>query len=221
MPLTAAMIGSRERSIARVNSWPLAMLSPPAEPNSLMSAPAAKNLGPAPVRISARQVSSASASVIACMIPATTARLMALAGGWSMVTMTSAPSRSTRTTSFRTLDTGAHLLVDDWRRNGSAPGTARGSGAIIGAVTDLPPLPDLPPAFEQESLAALDDGALDDLLAALAERRARHGQRDGPAPGAAARAARPLGPDRHRAAPSRARRAHRGPRRGARTGQER
>ncbi|MGH7721276.1 MAG: hypothetical protein ACRENL_00385 [Candidatus Dormibacteria bacterium] len=35
-------------------------------------------------------------------------------------------------------------------------------------MTDLPPLPELPPAFEQESLAALDDGALDELVSALA-----------------------------------------------------
>jgi hypothetical protein len=40
--------------------------------------------------------------------------------------------------------------------------------AIISAVTDLPPLPDLPPAFEQVALAALDDGALEDLLAEVA-----------------------------------------------------
>jgi hypothetical protein len=44
----------------------------------------------------------------------------------------------------------------------------RGSGAIIRAVTELPPLPDLPPAFEQELLTALDDAALDELLGALA-----------------------------------------------------
>jgi hypothetical protein len=44
----------------------------------------------------------------------------------------------------------------------------RGSGAIISAVTELPPLPDLPPAFEQELLTALDDAALDELLGALA-----------------------------------------------------
>jgi hypothetical protein len=35
-------------------------------------------------------------------------------------------------------------------------------------VTQLPPLPDLPPAFEQESLTTLDDSALEELLAALA-----------------------------------------------------
>ncbi len=35
-------------------------------------------------------------------------------------------------------------------------------------MTDQPPLPELPPAFEQESLAALDDGALDELVSALA-----------------------------------------------------
>ena len=38
----------------------------------------------------------------------------------------------------------------------------------MSAVTELPPLPDLPPTFEQESLTALDDTALDELLAALA-----------------------------------------------------
>jgi hypothetical protein len=47
-------------------------------------------------------------------------------------------------------------------------GTARGSSAIISAVTALPPLPDLPPAFEQESLTELDDTALEGLVAALA-----------------------------------------------------
>jgi hypothetical protein len=36
------------------------------------------------------------------------------------------------------------------------------------AVTELPPLPDLPPAFEQDSLSALDDSALDALVSALA-----------------------------------------------------
>ncbi|MBJ7596058.1 MAG: hypothetical protein JF886_14600 [Candidatus Dormibacteraeota bacterium] len=35
-------------------------------------------------------------------------------------------------------------------------------------MTELPPLPDLPPPFEQESLAALDDGALDQLAGAVA-----------------------------------------------------
>jgi hypothetical protein len=35
-------------------------------------------------------------------------------------------------------------------------------------VTELPPLPDLPPAFEQESLTTFDDTALEDLIAALA-----------------------------------------------------
>jgi hypothetical protein len=52
--------------------------------------------------------------------------------------------------------------------NGSATGTPRGSRAIISAVTDLPPLPDLPAAFEADSLAALDDQALEELVAALA-----------------------------------------------------
>jgi hypothetical protein len=52
--------------------------------------------------------------------------------------------------------------------NGSATGTPRGSRAIIFAVTDLPPLPDLPAAFEADSLASLDDQALEDLVAALA-----------------------------------------------------
>jgi hypothetical protein len=66
------------------------------------------------------------------------------------------------------VDTGVRLLVDDWRGNGSAPDTARGSGAIISAVTDLPALPDLPPAFEQGSLTTLDDSSLEELLAALA-----------------------------------------------------
>ncbi len=61
------------------------------------------------------------------------------------------------------------LLVDDWRANGSAPDTARGSTAIIRAVTELPPLPELPPAFEQESLSSLDDEALGALLAALGD----------------------------------------------------
>ena len=35
-------------------------------------------------------------------------------------------------------------------------------------MTDLPPLPDLPAAFEAESLATLDDQALEDLVDALA-----------------------------------------------------
>jgi hypothetical protein len=35
-------------------------------------------------------------------------------------------------------------------------------------VTGLPPLPDLPPTFEPDSLTALDDGALAELVAALA-----------------------------------------------------
>ncbi len=35
-------------------------------------------------------------------------------------------------------------------------------------VTGLPPLPDLPPAFEQDSLTTLDDGVLEELVAALA-----------------------------------------------------
>jgi hypothetical protein len=52
--------------------------------------------------------------------------------------------------------------------NGSASGTRRGSGAIIWAVSDLPPLPDLPPGFEQDSLAGMDDGALHDMVSALA-----------------------------------------------------
>jgi hypothetical protein len=52
--------------------------------------------------------------------------------------------------------------------NGSATGTPRGCRAIISAVTDLPPLPDLPAAFEADSLATLDDQALEDLVAALA-----------------------------------------------------
>ncbi|MFI5313390.1 MAG: hypothetical protein ACHQ06_04460 [Candidatus Dormibacteria bacterium] len=34
-------------------------------------------------------------------------------------------------------------------------------------MTDLPPLPALPPAFEPDSLGSLDDAALDDLLTAL------------------------------------------------------
>ncbi|MEO8899547.1 MAG: hypothetical protein ABI352_12295 [Candidatus Dormibacter sp.] len=34
-------------------------------------------------------------------------------------------------------------------------------------MTDLPPLPALPPAFEPDSLASLDDAALDDLVIAL------------------------------------------------------
>lgn len=35
-------------------------------------------------------------------------------------------------------------------------------------MTGLPPLPDLPPTFEPDSLTALDDGALAELVAALA-----------------------------------------------------
>ncbi len=35
-------------------------------------------------------------------------------------------------------------------------------------MTNLPPLPRLPPAFEQESLTTLDDSALDELLSELA-----------------------------------------------------
>ncbi|MDQ6855462.1 MAG: hypothetical protein M3Z57_00110 [Candidatus Dormibacteraeota bacterium] len=35
-------------------------------------------------------------------------------------------------------------------------------------MTELPPLPELPPAFEQASLITLDDSALDELLATLA-----------------------------------------------------
>ena len=35
-------------------------------------------------------------------------------------------------------------------------------------MTDLPPLPELPPAFEQESLAGLDDAALEALVSAIA-----------------------------------------------------
>jgi hypothetical protein len=35
-------------------------------------------------------------------------------------------------------------------------------------VTGLPPLPDLPPTFQPDSLTALDDGALAELVAALA-----------------------------------------------------
>ena len=35
-------------------------------------------------------------------------------------------------------------------------------------MSDLPPLPALPPAFEPDSLVSLDDAALEDLLAALA-----------------------------------------------------
>jgi hypothetical protein len=34
-------------------------------------------------------------------------------------------------------------------------------------VTELPPLPELPPPFEPDSLGSLDDAALEDLLAAL------------------------------------------------------
>ncbi len=58
--------------------------------------------------------------------------------------------------------------MDDWRGNGSAPDTTRGPGAIISAVSDLPALPDLPAPFEQDALGALDDAALDGLLAELA-----------------------------------------------------
>lgn len=61
-------------------------------------------------------------------------------------------------------------------------------------MSELPPLPDLPPPFDAESLSGLDDGALEDLLvgvaaaeratvaamaphqAQLRELRARHGQ---------------------------------------------
>ncbi len=53
-------------------------------------------------------------------------------------------------------------------RNGSVPDTRRGSDAIISAVTELPPLPDLPPPFELESLATLDDGVLEELVTQLA-----------------------------------------------------
>jgi hypothetical protein len=35
-------------------------------------------------------------------------------------------------------------------------------------MSNLPPLPELPPAFDPESLASLDDAALEDLLTALA-----------------------------------------------------
>jgi hypothetical protein len=52
--------------------------------------------------------------------------------------------------------------------NGSATGTRRESRAIICAVSDLPPLPDLPPAFEQDSLGTMDDTALEEVLSALA-----------------------------------------------------
>ena len=38
---------------------------------------------------------------------------------------------------------------------------------MIGAMTDLPPLPDLPPAFDGADLAGLEDQALDSLLAEL------------------------------------------------------
>jgi hypothetical protein len=37
----------------------------------------------------------------------------------------------------------------------------------MGAVPGLPPLPELPPSFEPDSLAGLDDAALDELLSAL------------------------------------------------------
>jgi hypothetical protein len=46
--------------------------------------------------------------------------------------------------------------------------TQRAGCAIISPVTDLPPLPDVPPAFEQASLAALDDAMLEELLSTLA-----------------------------------------------------
>jgi hypothetical protein len=52
--------------------------------------------------------------------------------------------------------------------NGSASGTRRGWGAIIWAVSDLPPLPELPPSFDQDALATIDDGALEEMLGALA-----------------------------------------------------
>jgi hypothetical protein len=54
------------------------------------------------------------------------------------------------------------------RRNGSAPGTRRGLRAIIDAVSTMPPLPDLPPAVEQETLAGLDDEAIGRMADALA-----------------------------------------------------
>jgi hypothetical protein len=37
----------------------------------------------------------------------------------------------------------------------------------MGAVPGLPPLPELPPSFEPDSLTGLDDAALDELLSAL------------------------------------------------------
>jgi hypothetical protein len=38
---------------------------------------------------------------------------------------------------------------------------------MISEVTDLPPLPQIPPPFEPQSLVSMDDDALDDLLTSL------------------------------------------------------
>src|SRR5438477_146844 len=61
MPLTAATTGRRDCSSFRVRSRATSSASGPAE-NAVMSAPAEKNLGPAPVITTARQPESASAA---------------------------------------------------------------------------------------------------------------------------------------------------------------
>jgi hypothetical protein len=101
MPLTAAITGRREASKRRVRLVALPIASAPA-PKPVMSAPAEKNLGPLPVMTSALQVSSASAAASPSARPLTTSPLTAFTDGWSMVSVTTAPSRSTRMTSWRT-----------------------------------------------------------------------------------------------------------------------
>ena len=134
-----------------------------------MSAPAAKNLGPAPVRIRARQVWSASASVDRLGDAADDGATDRVGGGvidgddgQSAIALDShhvVQDRGHRRTPSSSMTAA---------RNGNAPDTARGLGAIISAVTELPPLPEMPPAFEQESLSGLDDAALEELVSALA-----------------------------------------------------
>jgi hypothetical protein len=54
-------------------------------------------------------------------------------------------------------------------RNRSATGTQLGRrGAIISEMSQLPPLPELPPAVDAEMLAELDDAALEEIVAQLA-----------------------------------------------------